>query len=192
MMAAYLGARSDMITGLLCHDMVEDCGITSERIRKEIGKSDGHGIRVFVSLLTKPVLAKIRTEEGQMEVWVSYIENPLLWSTCTQLPCNNKYTERMNLHYDSILNADPTRAPANIRLQAFVGKMLDALDNLVTDEYLDAVNASLRLTVLVSQIRHLSPCPRFTWNNCKITQRKRLHYSRGRNQRDGNLRRERL
>jgi hypothetical protein len=147
-MAAYLGAGSNMISGLLCHDVIEDCGVSFKALAKAVGDMPAK----IVALLTKP---KIVDRTAGSTTWVFIAGNPKKYEKSKDVGTEADYELRIREQYAYILNCQIPDTTAAIKLKSYVGKILDALDNLVSDKHLNPLRARIRLTVLFGQTVHL-------------------------------------
>ncbi len=147
-MMAYLGAESEIAAVELLHDLVEDCGVAIDEIRKRFGDR----IALMVSLLTEP---RIIESQSGIEV-ITLANEPDRWMGLRkQKVPSSWYPLKMKLQYDLILNANARGITGKMKAQVFLGKMCDGLDNLQTDMHLNPRKARIRHTTLIEQIRHL-------------------------------------
>ncbi|HIH22725.1 TPA: hypothetical protein HA238_03290 [Candidatus Micrarchaeota archaeon] len=134
---------------------MEDCGVSGGDIRTAVGSRTA----LYVELLTRPKLVEVEevTNKKTARIWIYSIEEPVRWLNATDVFERTRYEERMRLQFENILNVDPkyTTFEIDIKLKAFIGKVLDSLHNLTTDAFLNPVNADIRVQVLISQMRHL-------------------------------------
>lgn len=148
LMHACLGGGSYQISSMLLHDVIEDCSVSLKELLKLFDKRTV----AFVTLLTTPKLFNGRNGD---RTWVFLASNPQRWEKITDVTGPAEYEERLRAQFREIVNTKAQGITAEMKVKAWLEKILDALDNLVSDQHLDPVRAGIRHTVLVSEIRHL-------------------------------------
>ncbi|MBI5223297.1 HD domain-containing protein [Candidatus Micrarchaeota archaeon] len=146
---AVLGGKDEVIGAGLAHDTPEDCK-TPFGVIEQCG---GERMAILVKLLTKP---KVSEDEDGIR-FLFPIDRPEIWTARSEDPqlAREIYEMRLTAQFRNILNTKNPRVTSELKAKAFLGKMIDALDNLVSDEYLDPVKARIRILNLMRQMRHL-------------------------------------
>lgn len=150
-MMAYLGFEADVIAGMLLHDVVEDCKVNL----REIGQQFGKHIRNYVALWTKPKLQETNGQGPIRRGWaylVDYINEPERWARMEDMFTEGRYRERMEHQFEEILNTRSRNVTPKKKIRVYFGKIMDAIDSLVSDQHLDPARAEIRLTGLVAQM----------------------------------------